>query len=241
MRISTSAAIAGGIAVAALVAGGGTGIWAWQKLTSSDPPPVTVNEVEQPTSATAPTGDPDAVTTETPTATDEAASGNPPTTAAANAPQSQQPPAAAATTGVPQTYWLSASSTELELVAAEVELNAKAEADAEVALTSAMERLLAGPRQDSEATAIPEGTRLRNVSIREDGVHIDLSRDFTTGGGTFSMTGRVAQVLHTATSLDPGARVWLNVDGEPLEVLGGEGIILDRPLTRSSFANDFQL
>jgi len=49
------------------------------------------------------------------------------------------------------------------------------------------------------------------------------------------MSSRVAQVLYTATSLQPNAKVWIDIEGKPLEVLGGEGLLLEQPLTQESF------
>ncbi len=233
-RLSTSAAIASGVALTALLAGGGTGLWAWNKLTSSTPPDSPpLEQVESPPAQESPLSQDTAPAPEADTPDSQAP--------AATAPAAPQAPLPAASAPQPQTYWLRASGESLDLIPAAVELNAKAETDPAAALELALERLLAGPRDQEHATAIPEGTRLRRLSVRQDGVHIDLSQDFTTGGGTFSMTGRIAQVLHTATSINPEAPVWLEVDGEPLEVLGGEGLILDRPLTRRGFANDFAL
>jgi spore germination protein GerM len=55
------------------------------------------------------------------------------------------------------------------------------------------------------------------------------------------MTGRVAQILYTATSLQPTAKVWIDVEGKPLETLGGEGLELKQPLTRQGFEQNFTL
>jgi len=48
-------------------------------------------------------------------------------------------------------------------------------------------------------------------------------------------------VLYTATSLDPEAKVWLEVQGEPLEYLGGEGVYIPQPLTRNEFQANYEL
>jgi spore germination protein GerM len=139
-------------------------------------------------------------------------------------------------------YWVTDTGTNLELVPYQVSL-AAADNPSET-LTAAFEALLDGPESaeaTDPATSIPDGTRLLNLDVRQDGVYVDLSEEFTTGGGSTSMTGRLAQVLYTATSLDPDENVWLYIEGEPLEVLGGEGLIVDQPMTRAKFEQNFDL
>jgi len=46
----------------------------------------------------------------------------------------------------------------------------------------------------------PTVNKASDVTIQNDGIHVDLSQEFTTGGSA-SMSSRVAQVLYTATSL----------------------------------------
>lgn len=136
-------------------------------------------------------------------------------------------------------YWLQDTGAGLELAPRPVQVAANASPS--VALERAFTTLLTAQPAGEQASTIPADTQLRSVKIETDGVHVDLSKSFTQGGGSASMTGRVAQVLYTATSLDPDAPVWISVEGEPLEVLGGEGIVVAQPLTREAFQRDFRL
>ncbi|MEP0755518.1 GerMN domain-containing protein [Trichocoleus sp. Lan] len=138
-----------------------------------------------------------------------------------------------------QVYWLKSSGSKIEVVPAPVKIQAGVKS--ENILEGAFNRLLAGPNDPAYSSTIPKGTQLRNLDVREDGVHVDLSQEFTAGGGSASMTGRVAQILYTATSINPDTNVWIDVEGKRLEVLGGEGLELNQPLTRQNFEKNFDL
>ncbi len=138
-----------------------------------------------------------------------------------------------------QVFWLKGPGEEVALTAVPVKLSSSQNSGALV--EAAVRQLLAGPSDASVTTTIPRGTTLKSLSVRDDDIHIDLSKEFTQGGGTTSMTARVAQILYTATSLNPNAQVWLSVEGEPLNTLGGEGLMLDQPMTRNGFKKDFSL
>ena len=113
------------------------------------------------------------------------------------------------------------------------------EAQSTQPLENALSYLLSGPQQDNDVTTIPTGTKLLSLKLDKQGIHINLSQEFTTGGGSASMTGRIGQVLYTATSLEPNRPVWLAVEGEPLTELGGEGLEVVQPLTRQNFEENF--
>lgn len=135
-------------------------------------------------------------------------------------------------------YWLQDTGTNLKLTPTSITVNTR---EPNAVLTAAFEQLLTGPSNNSVSSTIPQGTKLRSVRVQNDGIHIDLSTDFTSGGGSAAMTGRIAQVIYTATALDPNAKVWINVEGKRLEYLGGEGLDLEQPLTRQSFQENFTL
>ncbi len=105
--------------------------------------------------------------------------------------------------------------------------------------TAAMEALLAGPTAAESAaglgTSIPAGTRLLGLSIKSGTADVDLSGEFGSGGGTLSMTSRVAEVVYTLTRFPTVRAVRFLMDGEPLEALGGEGIVLAEPQRRADW------
>ena len=146
-------------------------------------------------------------------------------------------PAAATITG--QIYWLKDEAGQLQLVPEAISVPADANPDAQV--KAAFETLLAktGDPEQNAFTTIPESTQLIAATVQEDGIHVDLSAAFETGGGSASMTGRLGQVIYAATAFDPTAPVWISVEGKPLTLLGGEGLEVSQPITRDEFNQGF--
>jgi spore germination protein GerM len=142
-----------------------------------------------------------------------------------------------------EVYWLQANQERLDFAPASIKLSDLSQTDRAPAsvLKAGIERLLAGPANTDVTTTIPAGTKLNALTLKPDGIHLDLSKEFVAGGGSVSMQGRLGQIIFTASSLDPKANVWVSVAGEPLKVLGGEGLEVQQPMTRQLFQQDFQL
>jgi len=220
-----------GISTVALTAGGAVAWWSWHHTSAplgSSPTPESVT-------LTPPQITPPKIANpQSPQST--AAAGSPTTGSQAAGSKGASSQAIAEKTI--EVYWLKTSGNQVEVAAAPVNLSAQPPSDL---LKAAMEQVLQKPTDPALASAIPAQTRLRQLEVKTDGVHVDLSPEFTSGGGSTSMTGRLGQVIYTATTLDPTAKVWISVAGKPLEVLGGEGLMIDQPMTRESFEKNFQL
>jgi hypothetical protein len=104
--------------------------------------------------------------------------------------------------------------------------------------TLAATLLLDGPGGDEElGTAIPAGTGLLGLTIDGGVATVDLTSEFEAGGGSFSMRMRIAQVVYTLTQFPTVKGVLFELDGEPVDAIGGEGVLVDQPLTRKDYAD----
>jgi spore germination protein GerM len=99
----------------------------------------------------------------------------------------------------------------------------------------------AGKPDGKLTSTIPVGTKLLSANVKPDGIHIDLSKEFTKGFGATSMIGRLGQIIYTATSQNPDAPVWISVEGKPLETLGDVGAEIRQPITRQQYDQDFPI
>jgi germination protein M len=105
--------------------------------------------------------------------------------------------------------------------------------------TASVTAMLQGPSPDERAagvgSVIPNGSRLLGLTIDNGIATADLSREFESGGGSASMRMRLAQLTFTLTQFATVEGVNLEIEGTPVRVFGGEGIVLDRPMTRRGF------
>ena len=111
-------------------------------------------------------------------------------------------------------------------------------ATAEVA-TGAIRALISGPTpaqmEAGLSSSVPTDTRLLGLTIEDGLARIDLSKEFEAGGGTFSMTARLAQVVYTLTAFSTVDEVEFLLEGTPVTVFSSEGLILDGPVSRLDY------
>ncbi len=104
----------------------------------------------------------------------------------------------------------------------------------------AVTSLIRGPkseeRQHGVYTEIPSGAEIINITERSDRIIVNLNSAFVNGGGTESLYKRLYQLIKTAR-LNSDIPVYLYIDGQQADVVGGEGIMLSQPLSNSSLEN----
>lgn len=104
----------------------------------------------------------------------------------------------------------------------------------------ALAALFAGPtaaeRTQGVTSLIPADARLRGVRVSGATVTVDVSSQFDSGGGSLAMRLRVAQVVYTATQFVGLTDVRFEVEGVPVEMISGEGIMVD-PARRDQYTD----
>ena len=90
---------------------------------------------------------------------------------------------------------------------------------------------------DGFGTAIPSATRFRDLTIADGVAKVDLSKDFESGGGSLSLSLRLAQVTCTLDQFDSVSGVRFLLDGDLVNVFSGNGIILDKPVGCGDYAD----
>lgn len=109
-------------------------------------------------------------------------------------------------------------------------------ADPVAAARAAVAALAAGPLADEAArglgSEVPSDTAVRDAWLQGGVLVVDLGTEVVAGGGSASMQGRLAQLTYTLTQPNGIEALELWVEGRPLEVWGGEGIMTAWPWRR---------
>lgn len=106
-------------------------------------------------------------------------------------------------------------------------------------LTDALNALLRGPGPEELAnnliTLLPPGTKLLSVQVRGSTAIINFSEEFMYNRyGVEGYAGQLKQVVYTATSFPNVKDVQILIEGQRYEYLGGEGVYIGKPISRSS-------
>ena len=104
-------------------------------------------------------------------------------------------------------------------------------------ISYAVKCLLKGPTKSEKAkgiySEIPQGTKMLSLEQTPEKITINLNDNFEQGGGTDTIYKSLYQLIKTVnknTALD----VYLNINGKQVEVLGGDGIMINQPLNDDS-------
>jgi germination protein M len=102
--------------------------------------------------------------------------------------------------------------------------------------SASLEALIEGPAGAGNLTsAIPAGTTVHSLNIERGTATVDLSSEFESGSGIPSMGMRLGQLTFTLTQFPTVKRVVLEVDGKRVKKFSKEGLVIERPLTRTDF------
>lgn len=97
--------------------------------------------------------------------------------------------------------------------------------------------LISGPKTSERSkgvyTEIPSATEIIYIKEFPDRVEINLNAEFEKGGGTDSLYKRLYQLIKTCKQ-NTDLPVYLYINGEKADVIGGEGIMLSQPLSDRS-------
>lgn len=101
-------------------------------------------------------------------------------------------------------------------------------------IETAIRLLLEGPSDKEKANGlyseIPPKTKLYWVKQKNGDLIINLSENFAQGGGSASVTARIAQLVKTVKIYSPDAPVYLYIEGKKAEYIGGDGVPVKQPL-----------
>jgi spore germination protein GerM len=107
-------------------------------------------------------------------------------------------------------------------------------------LIDVIQTLLSGPsdteKKQGLISVIPPGSRLLSAQVKDAIAYLNFNDAFQFN--TYGMEGYTAQlkqIVWTATEFSTVKGVQFLIEGKRLTYLGGEGIRIDRPLTRESF------
>lgn len=98
----------------------------------------------------------------------------------------------------------------------------------------ALQELMQEPKEANISSAIPAGTRILNVEVKNKIAYTDFSRELENMGGTARVQAALDQIVYTATAVDGVDKVRLLIEGKAIDTFTGEGFMVDQPLERKN-------
>jgi hypothetical protein len=90
-------------------------------------------------------------------------------------------------------------------------------------------------KYDQVSSAVPAGSKVLGLSVKNGVATIDLSSEFESGGGSAAARYRLGQVVYTLTQFPTVRSVLFQIEGRTVTTFGAEGIVLDGPQARIDF------
>ena len=108
-------------------------------------------------------------------------------------------------------------------------------------LTETIKKLLDGPNYNEKSenivSNIPSNTKLLSVWIKDNIAYLNFSHDFEKNFyGRESTVLQLKQVVFTVTEFNNIKSVQILIDGKKQTYLGGEGVVIGKPLSRNDFS-----
>jgi spore germination protein GerM len=97
-----------------------------------------------------------------------------------------------------------------------------------------IDALLAGPSGSGHYSQVPPGTRLLSINLAAGTATVSFSEQVQNLQGSPAIPLFLAQVVDTLTQFPDVQKVVLEVNGQPLRSLGGEGVSVPEPLDRAT-------
>jgi spore germination protein GerM len=140
------------------------------------------------------------------------------------------------TTIVRAYFWLGGNPGSAGLVAILRQVPAsKAVANASVNALLGGPTAAEGGKQIS--TAVPAGSQLLGLTVKDGVATVNLSTEFESGGGSASVLTRLGQVVYTLTQFPSIKSVIFQIEGKTATVFSSEGVVLDKPVGRSDYVD----
>lgn len=96
-----------------------------------------------------------------------------------------------------------------------------------------LEALITGPNPEEAAaglvSSLPADMQVLEVSVREGVAYVNLSAAFGRSVGLASDIARLQQVRYSVVNTPDVDAVSLALEGQPLRVFGGDGLLLEQP------------